>query len=135
MQARTYKEAVEIMVRWWSEKSFKTPMNQNNGDDSPNGGIAFLLMNRAATIAQANVSEEQIQKFESKLTEILLLAEGKGYHATMLDVDYDPNRPLQEACNHAGISTRTLPVKTFTRINEKNKVEGRYQYGGDWFIL
>ncbi|PAC27843.1 hypothetical protein BWI92_21770 [Flectobacillus sp. BAB-3569] len=41
---RTYKEAVDIMVDWWVEKSFKTPLNQNNGDNSDDGWLALLLM-------------------------------------------------------------------------------------------
>lgn len=134
MKKRTYKEAVDLMVKWWSKKSFKTALNQNNGD-SGNGGIAFLLMNMVSTNAQNDISEEKIKKFEEKLTEILLDGEDKGRWKRECDVDYNPNKILADACEFAEINSGCLPCKTFTYINNDNEVEGRYQYGGEWFKL
>ena len=135
MSQRTYKEAVKISVDYWVEKSFKTPLNQNNGDKSTNGDMSFMLMNMLSLDSQKNVTFEQIEKFKSKLTEILLEHEGQGRGANELDVDYDPNENLAQACKFAQISTSCLPCKTFTFIDNDNKVIGRYQYGGDRFEL
>ncbi len=140
MQKRTYKEAVDLMVNWWVEKSFNTTLNQNNGDNTKNGIFSFALMNTLSGKAQKEITQEQIQLFSTKLTELLLEAEqehSSDYtrHYTELDVDYNPNPPLEIACKTAGISTLCLPVKTFTYIDQDFTVNGRYQYGGDWFKM
>lgn len=132
---RTYKEAVEIMVNWWIEKSFHTLFNQNNGDDSPQGGFGFALMNSLSMKANDKVTPENIEKFKNKLTELLLLQEGEGRWANQLDVDYDVYGMLAEACEFADISKFCIPIKTFTYIDENNVVNGRYQYGGEWFEI
>lgn len=140
MQKRTYKEAVDLVVNWWVEKSFNTFLNQNNGDYTPAGYTSFTLLNLLSSKSQSEITPEQIQLFSAKLTELLLEAEEE--HSsdfrrqyTELDVDYHPNRPLQIACKTAGISTQCLPVKTFTFIDEDCIVNGRYQYGGEWFKI
>lgn len=135
MTKRSYKEAVEITVKWWSEKSFKTLLNQNNGDDSDNGGMMFLLMNMVSMNAKENITKEKISKFEEKLTELLLSVEGMGMFNNELSVDYSPNRKLREACTFAGINASCLPCKTHTYINDNNEIEGQYQYGGEWFTI
>jgi len=66
---QTYEEAVLKTVMFWTEKAFETPMNQNNGDDSERGGLAFLLMNTLASRAQKTATPEKIKLFEKKLTE------------------------------------------------------------------
>ena len=135
MSKRTYKEAVELTVNWWIEKSFKTPLNQNNGDNSQNGGIGFMLMNMVSMSAQDKNTPDKVEKFKTELTKLLLEAEGKGRYNNELDVDYHPNRLLSTACELSGIDSGCLPCKTFTYINNENEVEGRYQYGGEWFKL
>lgn len=135
MEKRTYKEAVELTVKWWSEKSFKTAVNQNNGDNSSAGGFGFLLMNMASSAAKNNLTDEKIKKFKNKLNEILLAAEGKGRFQNKLDVDYHPNKILSDACEFSEINTGCLPCKTFTFINNENEIEGRYQYGGKLFKI
>lgn len=132
---RTYAEAVEVCVNWWIEKTFKTPLNQNNGDNSPQGGMVFMLMNMLASNSQKEVTPEKIEAFKTKLTELLMAVEENGNYYTELSVDYHPNDMLYEACEFAKVDTACLPVKTFTRINKSNEIEGRYQYGGAWFKL
>jgi len=134
-QKRTYKEAVELTVNWWIEKSFKTPLNQNNGDKSDSSGIGFMLMNMVSMSAQHKNTPDKIEKFKQELTRILLEAEGKGRYNNELDVDYHPNHILSEAAELAGINSCCFPCKTFTYINNKNEIEGRYQYGGEWFVF
>lgn len=134
-EKRTYEEAVDIMVKWWSEKAFDTLLNQNNGDNSPDGGIVWALMNTVSMQAQNTVTSEKKQKFEKKLTEILLNKKGLGRWHNELDVDYHPNDNLYQACKFAGINTLCLPCKTFTFIDKDNSVQGRYQYGGAWFKI
>lgn len=132
---RTYKEAVELTVNWWAEKSFNTPLNQNNGDSSETGSIAFMLMNMNSMSAQERNTPDKIEKFKAELTKILLDNESDVKRGYTLDVDYHPNKYLSEACELSGVDPSCLPCKTFTGINNENEVEGRYQYGGDWFKL
>lgn len=135
-EKRTYEEAVEITIKWWLEKSFETLLNQNNGDDSEHGGMSFMLMNMVSAKAQERNTPEMIDKFKSKLTEILLSKKGEhGIYGNQLDVDYHPNKILHDACNFSGVDAGCLPIKTFTRIEADNMVRGRYQYGGAWFEL
>lgn len=132
---RTYKEAVEIMVNWWIEKSFHTLFNQNNGDNSPQGGLGFALMNSLSMQANDKVTPEKIEKFKSKSTKLLLLQEGKGRFANQLDVDYNVHGMLAEVCKFSDISEFCIPIKTFTYIDDDNTINGRYQYGGEWFKI
>ncbi len=127
---RTYEEAVQIMVDWWVEKSFRTLMNQNNGDDR-----SGILLNMVAARHLLHVNEDQILLFKKSLTDYLMEKKYANRNHTTLDKDYDPNKPLREACVDSIISPSCLPCKTFTRIDANNNVEGRYQYGGDWFKI
>ncbi len=134
-QKRTYAEAVEIMVKWWSEKSFATPLNQNNGDNSPAGVLGFILGNTLADKAKEGATPEKIAAFELALTNILLAGEHEGRCERELDVDYHPNGILSDAAKASGIDTSCFPIKTFVYINGENEIEGRYQYGGAWFKI
>lgn len=135
MTKRSYKEAVELTVNWWVEKSFETPLNQNNGDKSDGGTMRLVLMNLISEEAQKKVTANKIEKFKSKLKELLLANKEKGRYAKELNVDYHPNQMLSDACEFAEINSNCLPCKTSTFINNENEVEGRYQYGGEWFKL
>lgn len=132
---RTYEEAVNLMVEWWIEKSFKTPLNQNNGDDSVQGGLAFMLLNLASTTSQNTIDDATIENFRKNLTTLLLNGKNSGRHARTLEVDYHPNKILNDACVFTKINSYCLPIKTFTYIDEDNLICGRYQYGGDWFKI
>lgn len=137
MESRTFEQAVDIMINFWVEKSFKTKMNQNNGDNSSGGGLAFILMNKLAMDGQSEITEQQIDKFKTHLKQNLMNNQNKGRWALELDVDYHPNQLLANSLEYAGISSNVVPCKTFTFIDEKDNfsVQGRYQYGGEWFKL
>lgn len=114
--SQTYEQAVDKVVNWWADKSFGGKLNQNNGDNSEQGGLGFLLMNYVSLKAQDEVTEEKIQKFKSKLTELLLDPDTNKYYKHCIGVDYHPDMPLADACAHAGINTSCLPIKTNTWI-------------------
>lgn len=131
MEQQTYEQAVEKTVNFWAEKSFKTSANQNNGDAMGSG-----LANMLAVKSREQLPEGTEEKFREELTKILLLEKDvdisrRGY----CDVDYHPCHSLSEACKLSGTSVHILPIKTFTFIETDNSVQGRYQYGGDWFTL
>lgn len=135
MPKRSYKEAVELTVNWWIEKSFNTPLNQNNGCGTENNGMMFMLMNMVSMSAQDRNTPDKIEKFKTELTNLLIEVEGKGKYSNELSVDYNPNSLLRNACELSGIDVACLPCKTFTYINKENEVEGKYQYDGEWFKL
>jgi hypothetical protein len=125
----TYEEAVLKTVMFWSDKSFRAVLNQNNGDNSRHGGLSFILMNMASESAKDELTDEKIKKFEDRLYELLMALENEPAHTRNLDVDYNPNRLLAEACKHAGVNPMCLPCKTWTSIKEDNTVLSKYQYG------
>lgn len=125
---QSYEDAVLKTVMWWSEKSFNTTLNQNNGDNSPQGGLTFMLMNMLSMDSQKDATPDKIKKFEEKLTELLMEKKDNSYDRT-LDVDYHPCELLSTACEYAGINPGCLPCKTFSRIDNQNRVYVKYQYG------
>lgn len=133
IENQTLEQAVAKVVKWWTNKSFRTPLNQNNGDNSEHGFLAFMLMNMSSSKAQESVTEEKIQLFEQKLTEILLAAPNS-YRRT-LDVDYNPCVELAEAAEYAGLDSGCFPCKSVTWISESNKATAKYQYGGQVVTL
>lgn len=123
---QTYEEAVLKTVMWWSDKAFRTPLNQNNGDDSHQGSMIFMLQNMVSTKAQDTATPEKIKKFENKLTELLM---NKSGYEVILDVDYHPCELLATAATFAGIDTGCFPCKSYTTITKSNEVFAKYQYG------
>ena len=126
---QSLEDAVLKIVTWWSDKSFRSVLNQNNGDQSSQGGLTNILMNTASMKAQDGISDEKIKKFESKLTE-LLLSEKNNYNRS-LSVDYTPCENLFVAAKFAGINPSCFPCKSSTNINSSNKAFAKYQYGGE----
>ena len=125
---QTLEDAVLKTVTWWSDKSFRTVMNQNNGDDADDG-VVNILLNTASMKAKNGITGEQIKKFEDKLTELLMNA--KSSYDRSLSVDYHPCEKLFEAAEFAGINSSCFPCKSCTSIDNNNKAFAKYQYGGD----
>lgn len=125
---QSYEDAVLKTVMWWVEKSFNTTLNQNNGDNSPQGGMAFMLMNMLSMDSQKDATPDKIKKFEEKLTELLMENRDDRFNRN-LDVDYHPCKLLSIACEYAGINPGCLPCKTFSQIDDQNRVYVKYQYG------
>lgn len=126
METQTFEQAIEKVVNFWTEKSFNTVCNQNNGDDSAAGGLVFMLQNILSSEAQQTVTPEKIEKFKEKLTE-LIKKQGREY--IVLSVDYHPCNTLFEAAQYADISIQCFPCKTTTWI-ENNIAKASYQYRG-----
>lgn len=124
---QSYEQAVLKTVTWWGEK-IQSPLNQNNGDNSPNGGMAFLLMNMAAGNAQESITPHKVDIFKTALTDRLMGVENEKYLQT-LDVDYHPNAFLSESAQIADIDASAFPCKTWTRIGRDNEVEVSMGYG------
>lgn len=128
---QTFEDAVLKTVTWWSDKSFRTLMNQNNGDNSSSGEMTFLLMNMVASKSQETVTDEKIKVFEEHLAKYL--SDYRNQYPTSqiwLDVDYHPCQMLADAAEKAGIESHCFPCKTATRLTSDNKVFAKYQYGG-----
>jgi len=125
-RSRSFEDAVEICVDWWAEKAFHTPMNQNFGDETAGGGLVFLQMNISAMEAQRTITPNQEQVFKEKLF-VLLLTTGK----RKLQVDYQPDKLLKEACDVAEISSVCMPCKSMTYITEDNYVNTQFGFGSE----
>lgn len=131
MENQKFETAALKTAKWWSQKAFRTPMNQNNGDDSPSGGLAFMLMNTLSIKAQETVTDEKIAAFEKKLVELI----GNYHHEypwneVTLNVDYGPDPMLREAAESAGLNTACFPCKTYTVIELDYTAKASYQYRG-----
>jgi hypothetical protein len=125
---QTYEEAVIKTVLWWMEKSFHTPLNQNNGDDSASGAMTLCFMNEASRKAQNEITPSQENKFEEKLTELLFKAH-EDHVDIELSVDYVPCNMLMYAATSAGIDIHCFPCKSSTYINKENQVFAKWKYG------
>jgi hypothetical protein len=134
-ETQTYQDAVLKTVMFWSEKSFNTKMNQNNGDDSSNGAITHMLMNMLSMQSQDKLTPDKIKRFEQKLTEILISERENRLWDITLDVDYHPCQQLYEAAQFAGIDPGCFPCKTCTIIKQDNTALAKYQYGGKFITL
>jgi len=130
MSKQTYQQAVEKVVNFWIEKSFKTLFNQNNGDDTPSGGVTFALMNLVSSSVMESVNDEKIEKFKTFLTQSLLEIEHQHRGNATLYNDYHPEPLLAKAAEHAEIDTACFPCKTCSWIDENNVATASYQYGG-----
>lgn len=129
----TKEQAIEKTVDFWVEKSFRTPLNQNNGDDSQNGGMMFMLMNMVSSSAKETISEEKIDKFKSKMSEIMMNADPIPHY---IDVDYHPCPTLRYAAEYANIDLGCFPCKTYSTINRETfEVKASYQYRGELVTL
>lgn len=133
MKTQTYEEAVLKTVMWWSEK-IQQPLNQDNGDTSKNGGMAFMLMNMVANNAQESTTPEQIKIFEDTLTKKLMEVENNRYRES-LHVDYHPDQMLSESASESGINPSVFPCKTWTRIGIENEVSVSFGYGTEPSII
>lgn len=130
---QTFEEAVLKTVMFWSDKSFRTPLNQNNGDNSENGAMSFMLMNMVSGEAQKSVTENKVKQFEKYLTQILMDKSDEAY--VELSVDYNPCNELKVAAGFAELDFACFPCKTFTRIEKDRSVTAKYQYGGEFIKL
>lgn len=130
---QTFQDAALKVAMFWSDK-MRTPMNQNNGDDSQNGGMAFLLMNMVASKAQETITDEKIKIFEETLISEITKLRDDGKDIT-LSVDYHPDKELSKACEASSISPSALPCKTVSWIDDNNVATAKYQYGGRVYTL
>lgn len=132
MTQKTLDGAINAVCDFWIEKMQK-PMNQNNGDNSGNGGIAFLLMNMLSATSQESITPKKIEMFRIKLTEIIKRDFRNIFY--VCDVDYNPSNNLCEALDYAEIPYSVMPCKTHTTILADLSVRGKYQYGGNFINL
>lgn len=130
MENQTHEVAVKKTVQFWVDKSFYTPMNQNNGDNT--NPMMGILMNTVSAKAQERNDVSKIAVFEQKLTELLM---NKSLLSTItLSVDYHPCEILSEAAEFAKIDTGCFPCKTFTQL-KGNSAIAKYQYGTQPYTL
>jgi len=136
METQTFEKAVEKTVNFWIQKSFKTPMNQDNGDNGSSGVTKTMSMNMLAMKSQVGVSDSKIEKFKTKLTELLKSKQEEcSRHGINLSVDYHPCQMLYEASEYAEIETGCFPCKTTSWIDKDNKATASYQYRGELQVL
>lgn len=121
------EDAALALSMWWAEKSFRTPLNKDNGDSNP---LLFLLATMSTKNAQESVTEEKIKVFESALSKhIIEYREQYPYSNVRIHTDYNPDHYLSLAAEKAGLDDSAFPWKTSTYINEKNEVFVAFGYG------
>lgn len=136
MENKSFKDVALKVAKWWSEKAFRTPLNQNNGDTSSQGGLVFMLQNRLSSLAQEKATDEKIEAFEQKLVELIeerhnAFPDGQIW----LEVDYSPCETLAKAATHADLSLSCFPCKSSAIIDKDGKIKVKYQYGGSFIEL
>lgn len=109
------QQAREVCAQWWAHQIIHAGANWNNGDDSPTGGMTFMLATMLQSQSRQDVTKEQEAIFTAELVKQL---EIDNPHA--LSVDYDPCYSLYQALQKANIHPGACPCKTITWINEKD---------------
>ena len=129
MKSRTYEQAVDLMIEFWVDKSFnKDLINQQTGSDMK----GFVLHNMISDSVKSGITSQQITIFKDKLKHSLMLGNNEERRSNELDVDYNPDIKLSEACELAQIDSTCLPCKTYTYIEKDNIVHIRYGYRAPW---
>ena len=124
------KENLEIIASWWCDQITTTAPNWNNGDDSPNGGMAFLLGNLLAGKSRDEMPSDAPKKFKAIFVkEALEYYKENGYLPDM-SVDYHPSVFLAEVAKEAGISPSAFPCKSYSTIRNE-KPYAKCGYGKD----
>jgi hypothetical protein len=124
MSDTTIKPEIKCAAAWWANKLREEPRH-DNGDDFQSAFATMVARQRPRP------TEEQIQRFEEKLTELIALQPGFGpdmwdpkdpiragaYRG--LYVDYHPTEEMVKAAEAAGIKgiSLLLPIKTSMSIN------------------
>lgn len=135
-ETRTLDGAINAVCNFWIEKMQK-PLNQNNGDNSSAGGVAFMFMNLIGSRAQEGITPEKIELFRQALTRKILadytVFPDQSWY--VCDVDYHPCDKLARACDESGINCGALPCKSHTTIKKDFSVESRFGYGSEFIQL
>jgi hypothetical protein len=124
--------AVELWKRALGKPTFKMFRDGEPGATPIPGMMMEMLAESAGAPTQ-----EQLDKFGEKLTELLTNAQPRGRephvsmrHVTYLSIDYHPDETLSQAAEFAGISHARFPIKTSMRVAQ-DYVAFSMGYGAD----
>lgn len=122
----------EVAAKWWADKLRNVgPASFNNGDDSPNGGIAMMLATMIAFDKEP--SNDATDLFEKNLAEkIKERVEHLGQLS--LDCDYGPGMILGNIAKEVGIDPMSFPWKTSMHITA-DKVQVSFGYGASYVTI
>lgn len=124
---KTTEDAALALSMWWSQKSFRTPLNKDNGDSNP---LLFMLASMSTKTAQESVTDDKINIFEQELSKHIIEYREK-YPSSRVSIytDYNPDHSLSLAAEKAGLDPSAFPWKTGSYINDKNEVFVSFGYG------
>ena len=116
------RECAEVAANWWASFIRKPEDGQyNTGIEGMTGAHCESFATMLAECAAEEVTDEMIETFKEKLTELILLQiEEYGYSETR--VDYNPDALIQTAADEAGISADIFPWKSCARISREGVV-------------
>ena len=115
------EEALKAASKWWSE--VVTNPEFDNGDTSLTGGMTMIMANQL----KEGVTQEQKEKFEEALFEVLKEKIKEDWDYFSFRSDYGPDGNLYKAFKRSGISEHNSPWKT-DMILKKEKVLVSYGY-------
>ena len=103
---RSFGEACRLAADKWAEMIFGHHV-QDNGDDSPAGGLGMTLGTMAKEMAMESCGEEERERFRSLMREYYeggCMYESEGLSCRMTPYcDYHPNSSLEEMLVRAGV--------------------------------
>jgi len=136
MSNLNYESAVDKVVNFWTEKTFKTVDNQDNGDESTAGVFGFILSNVLSGKLISSVSDKQIEVYKKSLKENLMaIPEERRKRNIEIFNDYGCDEILTKAHEASGTHTRCSPIKTVSIILPDCSVSARFTYDGKWETL
>lgn len=125
------RDQIDRAVLWWG-RSLEKPKFDNLGDRGGTFQEEMPSILATMTRAKSGPTEEQIAMFRMKLDELLSSDSVQAREAFQrgLHVDYDPDRILAVALDHAGIAPglTSLPWKTNMWFRD-GKVTVSHGYG------
>lgn len=124
----SYSEISEIASEWWAKNIMKPKFD--NGDDSPNGVLANILMH---SLVQ-DITEEQINKFKFRLKAYIENELNEKTYNIWIGVDYHPCKILCDISKECNINVNNLPIKSDMDL-DRTHITARLGYGGEMEIL
>lgn len=118
----------ELITQWWVNQLFEKSNNFNNGDNSQEGGMTFMLAVIAKGAAQDKTPNHSIQAFKLNMMEFLNSGDER---SSELYVDYSPNYELSLILEKSGVSPMLCPWKSGTYIKD-GKPYAKSGYGNGY---
>ena len=125
------QNSINLMADWWCSQITTISPNSNNGDNSSDGGMAFILGNLLNAQSRNAMPPDAPQKFKEIFVKKAMEHYKESGVLPEMSVDYDPSRFLYDVAKEASISPNTFPCKSCSIIMG-GKPYAKCGYNASW---